>query len=425
MLVSAVTQWPSLIFSERTDVFFEDSNMPNEVLSDMDRMLIRQLDERAKRLFLATRASHLGKHGVTLVSKASGMNRKTIYRGIRELKEADRLQNGRVRKIGGGRKKLLQKHPEYTEEFDAIAKDHTAGLPQDLSVRWVNLTIPQIREELEIREIEVSDYHVRQMVKMRGFKKRSFVKSKTFKDVKDRDAQFRKIGRIVSRCLDQKVPVLSIDTKKKEMTGNFKRSGLVLCDGVPKALDHDFQTYSTCTIVPHGIYDIGANTGYMTIGTSHDTAEFVCDNILRVWTEHLQWQYPKAENICLLCDGGGSNSSSHNVFKQSLMKLSKNLELGIMVVHYPPYCSKYNPIEHRLFPHVTRSWSGVPLLSVEQACLQASRTKTNKGLRVYAAINNKFYETKKPVESTFETDKSKYIIFDDSLPKWNYLVKVA
>lgn len=391
----------------------------------MDITLIGQLDERVKRLFLATRANHLGKHGVTMVSKASGVNRKTIYRGIRELKSTDRQQNGRVRNAGGGRRKLLQKHPEYLEEFDTIAKDHTAGLPQDLSVKWLNLTILQIREKLKEHNIGVSDYHVRQMVEMRGFKKRSFVKFKTFKDVKDRDAQFRKIERIVSQCLDQGIPVLSIDTKRKEMIGNFKRSGQVLCQSTPKSLDHDFQSYSNGTIVPHGIYDVGTNTGYMTIGTSHDTSEFVCDNIIRVWTEHLQWQYPETCTICLLCDGGGSNSCSNHIFKQRLMRTAKKLKLNILVIHYPPYCSKYNPIEHKLFAHITRSWSGAPLLSVEQACKQAEETKTSKGLTVYATINPKTYETNRPVDSTFESDKSKLIVFDDKLPKWNYLVKAA
>ena len=397
--------------------------MPNEILSQMDLRLITLLDERAKRQFLATRATHLGYHGVTLVSKASGVNRKTIYRGIHELNSAKGTQNGRIRLAGGGRRKLLNKHPEYMEEFDAISKEHTAGLPQDDSVRWLNLSVVQIREELAVRGVYVSDYHVRQMISMRGFKKRSFVKSKTYKDVEDRDAQFQKINEVVNQCLDMGIPVLSIDTKKKEMIGNFKREGKVFCQGTPTALDHDFTSYSECTIVPHGIYDVGTNTGYMTIGTSHDTSEFVCDNISRTWTEHLQWEYPETNTICLLCDGGGSNSSSHHIFKQSLMKLSKTLWLNILVVHYPPYCSKYNPIEHRMFAHVTRVWSGAPLLSVQQACEQAGTTTTSKGLKVYTTINPKTYETNKPIGPTFETDKSKQIVFDDKLPKWNYLVK--
>ena len=384
-----------------------------------------QLDERTKRHFLATRALSLGRHGVSLIAEASGVNRDTIYRGIRELKNNEQLPKGCVRKTGGGNKRLLEREPVLLEVFDDIVEAHTAGLPQDDSVRWVSLTTAQIREIFKERGIDISDYHVRQMAAARGFKKRSFVKSKTLKEVKDRNAQFQKIAILTERCLDQGLPVLSIDTKKKEMIGNFKRGGQVLCKEQPKAFDHDFLSFADGMIVPQGIYDVGTNTGYLTIGTSHDTAEFVCDNIARVWTDYLQWQYPDADTICLLCDGGGANSCLHHVFKQNLMRLAKVIGMNILVMHYPPYCSKYNPIEHRLFAPITRSWSGAPLLSLEMARQRAASTKTSKGLKVYANINSKSYETKRPIESTFEYDKQKYIIFDDCLPKWNYLVRAV
>ena len=398
------------------------TNNPAEVLSEEDKKHMSQLDERTKRGFLATKALSLGRHGVSLVAKASGANRDTIYKGIHELKSDKQLPNGRVRKSGGGNKRRLDKEPVLLEVFDDIVKAHTAGLPQDDSVRWVSLTTPQIREIFKERGIDVSDYHVCQMVAARGFKKRSFAKSKTLKDVKNRNAQFQKIARLTEQCLSQGIPVLSMDTKKHEMIGNFKRPGQVICKEQPKALDHDFQSFADGMIIPQGIYDVGTNTGYLTIGTSHDTAEFVCDNIAKVWTDHLQWQYPDADTICLLCEGGGANSCVHHIFKQCLMKLAKTIQMNILVIHYPPYCSKYNPIEHRLFAPITRSWSGAPLLSVEMARQRAASTKTSKGMTVYATINNKSYETKRPIESTFESDKQKYIIFDDCLPKWNYLV---
>ena len=369
-----------------------------------------QLNEKLKRRFLATKAVPLGRHGVTWVAEASGVNRDTIYKGIHELKADEQTPKGRVRKPGGGKKRLLGKEPVLLEVFDDIVEAHTAGLPQDDSVRWVSLTIPQIRGIFKERGIDISDYHVRQMVAVRGFKKRSFVKSRTLKDDKDRDAQFRKINSLTEQCLSQGIPVLSIDTKKHEMIGNFKRSGKVICKGHPKALDHDFLSFADGKIVPHVIYDIAANTGYLTIGTSHDTAKFVCDNIARVWTEHLQWQYPDADTVCLLCDGGGSNSCLHHIFKQELMRLARTIGMNILVIHYPPYCSKYNPIEHRMFAPITRSWSGAPLLSVEMARQRAASTKTSKGLKVYATINDKSYETKTPIEATFESDKQKYII---------------
>jgi hypothetical protein len=396
---------------------------PAEILSESDIKHMSQLDERTKRGFLATRALSLGRHGVSLVAKASGVNRDTIYRGIHDLKAGEPLPKGRVRRAGGGNKRLLDKEPLLLEVFDDIVEAHTAGLPQDDSVKWVSLSTHQIREVFKERGIDISDYHVRQMACARGFKRRSFLRAKTFKEVKDRDAQFRKIARLTEQCLSRGIPVLSVDTKKQEMIGNFKRPGQVLCKEHPKALDHDFQTFSEGTIVPHGIYDVGTNTGYLNIGNSHDTAEFVCDNIAKAWADHLQWQYPDTDTICLLCDGGGANSYLHHIFKQELMNLAKAIQMNILVIHYPPYCSKYNPIEHRLFAPISRSWNGAPLLSAEMARERAASTKTSKGLKVYADINNKTYKTNRPVNASFEADKQKYIIFDDCLPMWNYLVK--
>ncbi len=404
---------------------YSGTNNPAEILSEVDLKHMSQLDERTKRHFLATKVLSLGRHGVSLVAKASGVNRDTIYKGIHELKSDDQLPEGRVRKSGGGRKCRLDKEPVLLEVFDNIVEAHTAGLPQDDSVRWLGLTTTQIRDVFKERGIDISGYHVRQMTTARGFKKRSFLKARTLKDVEDRDAQFRKIATLTEQCLSQGLPVLSIDTKKKEIIGNFKRQGQVLCKEQPKSLDHDFLSFSEGTIVPQGIYDVGVNIVYLIIGTSHDTVEFVCDNIASVWTEHLQWQYPDADTVCLLCDGGGANSCLHHIFKQNLMKLAKAIEMNILVIHDPPYCSKYNPIEHRMFAPVTRSWSGAPLLSVEMARSRAASTKTRKGLRIHATINNKSYETKRPIEATFESDKQKYIVFDDNLPKWNYLVKAV
>lgn len=171
-----------------------------------------QLDEKSKRRFLATKTIPLGCHGVTWVAEASGVNRDTIYKGIHELKADEQIPEGRVRKPGGGNKRLLDKNPVLLEVFDDIVEAHTAGLPQDDSVRWVSLTTPQIREIFKERGIDISDYHIRQMVAARGFKKRSFVKSKTLKDVKDRNAQFQKINVLTEQCLNQGIPVISIDT---------------------------------------------------------------------------------------------------------------------------------------------------------------------------------------------------------------------
>ena len=298
-----------------------------------------------------------------------------------------------------------------------------AGLPQDDTVRWIDLSVTQIIQIFKEHDIDISHYIVRKMIKLRGFKKRSFHKTKTLKEVKNRDAQFKLLEATWTSCDRLGIPVLSIDTKKKEMLGNFKRAGKTFSLQELAALDHDFASFSDGTIIPHGIYDVERNIGCLTIGNSHDTAEFVCDNIALIWKDYLQWEYPKAKAICILCDGGGSNSASHHIFKQELLKLAASLELDIIMVHYPPYCSKYNPIEHRLFAHITRAWSGVPLLSAEYACKKANETTTSKGLVVIAFINSKEYQTQRTLDESYESERQRRIIFDEQLPKWNYVVR--
>ena len=217
--------------------------------------------------------------------------------------------------------------------------------------------------------------------------------------------------------------IVSIDTKKKEMLGNFKREGKALSNGPLKSLDHDFSTFSDGQIIPHGIYDVTRNVGYMTLGISHDTSRFVCDNIARVWEQHLKWQYPDAHTLVILCDGGGSNSSAHRIVKQDLMDLANKLGIRLLVVHYPPYCSKFNPIEHRLFSQITSSWSGAPLMSLQNAADRAARTTTKKGLKVHVHINSKTYDIKRPIDESYQKRLARQVVFAQELGKWNYLVK--
>ncbi len=244
---------------------------------------------------------------------------------------------------------------------------------------------------------DISRYFVRQILDSLGLRERSFYKDLPMKEVKNRDEQFQRISSIREEAEAVGLPIISIDTKKKEMIGNFKRDGKALCNGPLKSLDHDFSTFSDGQIVPHGIYDVTRNEGYMTLGISHDTSKFVCDNIARVWREHLKEQYPNARTLVILCDGGGSNSSSHRIVKQDLMDLANKLGIRLLMVHYPPYCSKFNPIEHRLFSQITRSWSGAPLMSLQNAADRAAMTTTKNGLKVHVHINSKTYDIKRPI----------------------------
>ena len=272
---------------------------------------------------------------------------------------------------------------------------------------------------------DISRYFVRQILDSLGLRERSFYKDLPMKEVKNRDEQFQRISSIREEAEAVGLPIISIDTKKKEMLGNFKREGKALSNGPLKSLDHDFSTFSDGQIVPHGIYDVTRNVGYMTLGISHDTSRFVCDNIARVWREHLREQYPNARTLVILCDGGGSNSSSHRIVKQDLMDLANKLGIRLLMVHYPPYCSKFNPIEHRLFSQITRSWNGAPLLNLQNAANRAAMTTTKKGLKVHVHINSKNYDIKRPIDESYQKRLAKQVIFAPELGQWNYLVKPA
>lgn len=386
---------------------------------EMDKMHYYTLNEYQKRHYLATLVVGGVCASVRAVCAFFHASKNTVYKAISEILAGYMPEDGRTRRKGGGAKSKLSKNPHWMEVFNEIVEEHKMGLPQDEMVIWLDINTTQIMREFEKRGIEVSCYIVEQMIAAAGLRKRSFAKSLPMGEAADRDAQFQKINKITDRCASGGIPVISVDTKKKESVGNFKREGEVICNGQPKALDHDFANE---TIVPHGIYDVEANTGYLAIGNSHDTSEFFCDHVAKVWTDHLQWRYSDADTLVILCDGGGSNSSRHHIVKQDLLDLSARLGIKILMLHYPPYCSKHNPIEHRLFSQITRSWNGSPLTSALNACKRAANTVTKTGLKVYSYISRKQYETKRALRDSLKEEISRRIIFDDKLPDWNYLI---
>ena len=400
---------------------------PPEVLSPSDLAYMSTLNERDRRWFLTTKADDLKAQGFSYrkVSKIMGTSTHTLQNGRRELLSGDGPGKGRIRRTGAGRKSVLSQHPEWTQAVVQIIEPHTAGFPQDENVVWISLSVTQIMSELSALGYDISRYFVRQILDSLGLRERSFYKDLPMKDVKDRNEQFEQITAICEEASSVGLPIVSIDTKKKEMLGNFKREGKAFSNGQPLAYDHDFSTFSDGQIVPHGIYDVTRNVGYMTLGISHDTSKFVCDNIARVWREYLKVQYPTAHTLVILCDGGGSNSSSHRIVKQDLMDLANKLGIKLLVVHYPPYCSKFNPIEHRLFSQITRSWSGAPLMSLQNAADRAAMTTTKKGLKVHVHINSKSYDIKRPIEESYQKRLARQVVFAPELGKWNYLVKPA
>jgi hypothetical protein len=401
------------------------TNNPADIVTDKEMEYFKDLDERQARQFAAIIAERNGRQGVSLVCGILPISRNTVYRGSHELDSGEHLEEGRVRKQGGGRKSTLSKHPEYITIFREIVEFDIAGLPQDASTMWLRLTPSQIQQIFsEQYHIEISLYTVRQIIGAEGYTRRKPVKTLPMADCDKRDEQFKNIEQLRKWCEQTGTPIFSMDTKKKEILGLFRRdNGTAYCTEPVKVNDHDYSTFSNGKMVPHGIYDVMRNTGYMTFGVSHDTAEFACDCLVAQWEKHLRHVYPSAKCICILCDGGGSNNARSWQFKWCLMETAKRLGIDIRIAHYPPYCSKWNPIEHMLFSQISRVWSGAVFNTIEEASDMAAKTTTKTGLAVFTTINRNIYETKKERNPLFESECDRHIVKDEILPKWNYLVK--
>jgi len=286
------------------------------------------------------------------------------------------------------------------------------------NILWTNLTFKEIQEKLKEHLISVSCPVIKKLLKSCHFVKRKMRKCKTLKEVANRNKQFEYISKLKKKFMDKNLPVLSIDTKKKELIGDFYRQGKVLCQKVLKVLDHDFPSYAKGIAVPHGIYDLVKNICYMSIGTNKDTAEFVKDNIYYHWNNSIKKDYPKAKKMLILCDGGGSNGSNYYVVKEQFKELAEKLQIEIVVAHYPPYCSKWNPIEHKAFSFISKKWEGVVFNNYNIIKELAEQTTTKKGFSVKAYINRKVYQTGKKASEDFM--KTMPVKFNKFLPKWNY-----
>ena len=285
-------------------------------------------------------------------------------------------------------------------------------------VLWTNLSRREISRRLGAMGTPASRHVVRKLLKKHGLGTRKAGKKKSMGAHPDRNAQFENIARLKAAYLARGEPVLSIDTKKKELIGNFARDGQTHTQAQVQTLDHDFPSAGQGKLIPHGLYDLARNEGHMHLNTSTETSELCCDSIAHWWRHHGSRHYPDAKRLLVLCDGGGSNASNRHVFKQALQRLADRLGLEIRIAHYPPYCSKHNPIEHRLFAHVTRACQGVTFHTVEIARQFMEKTKTTTGLKVTAEVLGGVYVKGKKVAKDFLANMR--IVFDEHLPRWNY-----
>ena len=238
------------------------------------------------------------------------------------------------------------------------------------------------------------------------------------KAILHRDEQFENIAVLKESYSAAGNPVISIDTKKKEYIGNFYRDGHLYTREEIQTYDHDFNSFAEGVIIPHGVYDLQRNSGYISLGTSRDTSEFACDSLRNWWYNQGQVEYPTATSILALCDSGGSNNCRHYIFKEDLQRLVDEIGIEIRIAHYPPYASKYNPIEHRLFPHVTRACQGVVFTNVDLVKELMEKTHTRQGLQVTVQVVDKAYQTKRKAAPDFKDNMP--ILFDEYLPQWNY-----
>lgn len=401
---------------------------------DFMRVYYRSLPEDHRRRYAALEALKIGFGGVAYVARVLGMSRRTIYTGIRELEamgndDPDHPQRPsgdekRIRRPGGGRPKVTQRQAGLDETLEEILEAHSAGSPTDQSVRWTDLKPMQLAQELLQRGYEVGRNTAAKLLDRAGYRRRSLRKELITGQVDphERDQQFRHIDALRRQAHARGIPVLCVDTKKKELLGDLHRRGQCYSTDIQYVYDHDFRHLATGFLIPHGVYDYFHNAGFLTLGTSRETSAFVCDAIALAWEEDRHAHYPDAEEILLTFDAGGANAVRSVRFKEDILALSKRLGLRLRVAHYPPYTSKWHPIEHRLFSQVERTWRGVILDSPTTALETVQRTRTQTGLTVKARILDTAYELGRKCSDTFNDIKDKFIRHDDVLGKWNYVV---
>jgi len=358
-------------------------------LQEKINKIVPHLNERQKRIYLSTEADNIGYGGVSLISELSNVSRPTIIKGKSDLKSAP-LLTSRSRKKGGGRKSIQDKHPKIVDALDKLIEPTTLGDPMS-PLRWTCKSTRNLAAELQKKDFKVSHVVVANVLKTMGYSLQANKKTEEGGKHPDRNKQFEYINDMSKQYLDSSDPVISIDTKKKEQIGNYKNNGKILCKKKTpvKVNVYDFETTKA---VPYGIYDIGKNTGFVNVGKNYDTSSFAVESIRRWWREMGQKEYPQSKRILITADSGGSNGSRRRLWKTELQKLSNDIGIEITVCHFSPGTSKWNKIEHRLFSFITMNWRGKPLESYQSVVSLIGATKTRKGLKVKAVLDENIYE---------------------------------
>ncbi|RTR10559.1 ISAzo13 family transposase [Azospirillum griseum] len=384
-------------------------------------LLCPSLDERSRRLFAATQAQALGYGGIAAVARATGIAPSTIGRGLKEIVEGAPPSGPRLRRPGGGRKRLTDKDATLERDLLDLIAPMTLGCPER-PLLWVSKSLEKLAGALRANGHRVSANSVRRLLRRLGFSRQGNRKANAGHGHPDRDTQFEHINAQVLAAQVAGDPVISVDTKKKELIGNYRNAGTEWrAEGKPRRVnDHDFENKALGKAIPYGVYDIGANSGWVSVGVTHDTAQFAVQTIRRWWQTMGQARYPEARTLMITADGGGSNGARVRLWKVEVQKLADELGLTIQVCHYPPGTSKWNKIEHRLFCHISQNWRARPLTSRLAVVELIAATTTKTGLTVACELDTTEYA--KGIKVTDAEMEALRITPNDFHPEWNYTI---
>ena len=384
------------------------------------------MDERIRRQWAASEAMALGWGGVSVTAQATGLARNTITQGVRELKERqahpETSVSERVRRVGAGRKPVTETDPTLLKALDALVDPVTRGHPES-PLRWTCKSTRKLAAELQKQQHIVSDRTVAALLIEEGYSLQANRKMTEGKQHPDRNAQFEYIQEKVLAFLKKRQPIVSIDTKKKELVGEFKNGGQEWQpQGEPEKVKvHDFPDKKLGKVAPYGVYDLANNEGWVSVGLHSDTAQFAANSVQRWWGEMGARRFPRATELLITADGGGSNSSRCRLWKVALQGLADKIGLKLKVCPFPPGTSKWNKIEHRLFCFITKNWRGRPLTSYEVIVNLISNTTTEQGLIVKAALDETVYETGIKVS---DEELSKILLTRETFHgEWNYTIR--
>ena len=387
------------------------------------KRMLPLLNEKQRRIFLGSEAMSYGYGGITKVSKISGVSIPTIRKGIKEIQSGEAIGNGCVRKAGGGRKSVEDIYPEIQEKIREIVDGNTYGSPEKI-LSWTTLSLHDIQRMLDEKYgIKVSYRTVGDLLEELGYSKQANQKMlQVGTPSPNRNEQFAYINNKVKEFIEAGDPVISVDTKKKENIGAFKNNGQEYRkkNDPRKVLDHDFPIAELGKVSPYGIYVINSNTGFVNLGTSHDTAEFAVESISRWWETIGKNTFPKAKRLMITCDCGGSNGYRLHLWKYQLAQFAQRTGVSIHVSHFPPGTSKWNKVEHRLFCYITKNWQGQPLADIQTAVNLIGSTTTSAGLKVICQADYNDYPLSKKV-----SDQDYHSIpIDKIFPfgNWNYII---